>query len=89
MRRIASGVSARRSGYAYLRGGDYAQAISDYDAAIKLFAAQASGGASAYFGRGIAHAQLGQHDLAEQDFHRALALDPGIEAAMAKIGVTR
>ena len=64
-------------------------ALSDYDAAIKLFAALGSGGASAYFGRGIAYVQLGQHDLAEQDFRRALTLDPGIEAAMGKIGLTR
>ena len=76
-------------GYAYLRGSDYVHAITDFDAAIKLFAAQGSGGAESYFDRGIAYWRLGDRDRAEQDFRQALTLDAGIEAKMAKIGLMR
>jgi tetratricopeptide (TPR) repeat protein len=76
-------------GEAFLRGHDYARAVADYDAAIKLSAAQGVGHASSYFGRGIAYSRLGKRDLAEQDFSRALALDPKIEAELGKTGLTR
>src|SRR5262249_50224237 len=76
-------------GYAYLRSGDYARAIADYDAAIKLSSVRSSGLAPSYYGRAVAYWRLGDHDRAEQDFRQALALDAGIEAKMSKLGVTR
>jgi tetratricopeptide (TPR) repeat protein len=76
-------------GTAYLHKEQYDRAIADYDAALALFAARGSGGAEFYFGRGIAYSRLGKPDLAEQDFRRAVAREPGIEARMAKVGLTR
>jgi len=76
-------------GTAYLHKGQYERAIADYDVALALFAARGSGGAEFYFGRAIAHARLGQPGLAEADFRRAVALEPDVEARMAKVGLTR
>jgi tetratricopeptide (TPR) repeat protein len=76
-------------GTAYLHKGQYERAIADYDHALALFAARGSGGAEFYFGRGIAYARLGRADLAEPDFRRAVALEPDIQARMARIGLTR
>jgi len=76
-------------GTAYLHKAQYERAIADYDAALALFAARGSGGAEFYFGRAIAHARLGQPNLAAADFRRAAALEPDIEARMAKAGLTR
>jgi len=76
-------------GNAYLHKGELERAIADYDASLALLAARGSGGAEFYFGRGTAYARLGRADLAEPDFRRAVALEPDIEARMAKIGLTR
>jgi tetratricopeptide (TPR) repeat protein len=76
-------------GTAYLHKGQYERAIADYDVALALFAARGSGGGEFYFGRAIAHSRLGQPDLAEADFRRAVALEPDIEARLAKVGLTR
>jgi len=77
-------------GAAYLRSQNYARAVADYDAAIKLFdGKQPLRTAEAFFGRGIAYSRLGKPDLAAQDFRQAAALDPGIEAKMSKIGLVR
>ena len=56
---------------------------------IRQFAASEVRAAEAWFRRGIAKSQLGKRELAEQDFRRALALDPGIEAKMSKVGLVR
>ena len=76
-------------GYARLRAGDYAGAVADYSAAIKIYTAKGSDAAVSYFGRGLAYQLLGKRDLAEQHFRQALAIDPAIEAKMAKIGLSR
>ena len=77
-------------GAAYLRSQNYARALADYDAAIKLFATKKREHASeSWYGRGIAYSRLGKRDLAERDFRQAAALDPGIEAKMSKIGLAR
>ena len=76
-------------GVAWNGKGEFDRAIADYDASLALLAARGSGGAEFYFGRGIAYARLGRADLAEPDFRRAVALEPDIEARMAKIGLTR
>jgi tetratricopeptide (TPR) repeat protein len=76
-------------GTAYLHKGQLESAIADYDASLALFAARGSGGAESYFGRGIAYSRLGQKERAEADFRRAVALEPEIEARLAKVGLTR
>jgi tetratricopeptide (TPR) repeat protein len=54
--------------------GSYREAIADYTAALGLSARGDETGL--HEKRGIAHSCLGEHDLAVENFDRALALDP-------------
>jgi Zn-dependent protease len=51
--------------------GDHTQAIADLDEALRLLPAPAY-----HVNRGLFHARLGQYANAEDDYHRALDLDP-------------
>ena len=59
-------------GNAYLDGGDYEAAISDYTRAVGLD----SGDAVAYNNKGIAHRSKGDPKTAIEDYTRAIELDP-------------
>ena len=61
-----------RRGGAYTDGRDYARAIADFDAAIKLDETSAE----AYSGRGLANYYQGAFDQAIQDENQAVALSP-------------
>ena len=70
--------------YTYLRSAKYAQAINDYDAAIRLQPRSPK----SLFGRAVAYAALGKNDLAKADLAVARAADPGIDKEMAIIHLT-
>jgi tetratricopeptide (TPR) repeat protein len=58
-------------GVVYDSEGQYAQAIADYDEAIKH-----EPGPNVFMNRGVAYYHNGQAALAVQDFDRAILLDP-------------
>jgi tetratricopeptide (TPR) repeat protein len=62
-------------GVAHMERGEYTQAITFYDRAIKL----APEYADAYSWRGYAYAALGEFDLAIQDVEQYLELEPDSE----------
>ena len=55
---------------------DFAAAITTYDLVISKFQTPNRGQWAVFFSRGIAHEQMGNFDLAEQDMRRALQLNP-------------
>ena len=78
-----SPITLQSRGYAYLRAGEPALAIADYDAALAI----APNLDAALFGRGIAHAAAGNRNQAAADLAAARALNPGIDRDMAKIHI--
>ncbi len=72
-----------RRSEAYVAVSKYAEAIRDANAAI----AQDGRHAGAYFVRGMAHWGLEQRAQAEQDFSRALKLDPSSSPAHYQLGL--
>jgi tetratricopeptide (TPR) repeat protein len=69
-------------GNAHFRKGDYAAAIADYDAALKLYPEYAE----ALFGRGAARIRSGDAG-GQTDMETAQKSKPGIAAAEAKLGI--
>ena len=69
--------------YAFLRAADFRRALADYDLILQLDPKNAP----ALYGRGIARLRLGRQPDGEQDLAAARAADPGIDAAMGKIGL--
>jgi tetratricopeptide (TPR) repeat protein len=70
-------------GFVNLRLGFFAAAIADYDGEL----AQDQKFAESYFGRGVAKLRQGDKAGGKADLAEARALDSGIDAAMAKLGV--
>lgn len=62
-------------GVRYLSESNYEEAIIAFTAAIEIDPKQAP----AYVGRGDAHMGMEDYDLAEQDFNKALELDPTLD----------
>jgi tetratricopeptide (TPR) repeat protein len=60
-------------GFSKMNRGDYAEAIADFDAAIRFMPDLAM----AYDNRGIAYARMGQFEKAIADYDAALRLQPG------------
>jgi tetratricopeptide (TPR) repeat protein len=67
---FALGYASR--GNAYRQARDYARALADCDAALRL-----EQNDSLYANRGRVHLEMGQFDLALADFDRAVRLNPG------------
>lgn len=65
--------------------GDYAEALPDYTAALRL----KSDDANAYRGRGMARASLKQYSAAISDFSKALKYNPNDKEAYYQRGKTR
>ena len=70
-------------GFVNLKLGLTAAAIADYDGEL----AQDQKFAESYFGRGVAKLRQGDKTGGSADFAEARKLDPGVDAAMAKLGV--
>jgi len=75
-----AGLDSR--GFLSLRRGDYAAALKDYEAAMKL-----SHAASPLYGRGIAKMRLGRTDEAKADLAEALKQQPDIGGYYSRRGV--
>jgi tetratricopeptide (TPR) repeat protein len=70
-------------GFVYLRLGEFANAITDYDAALKLDPRKAH----SLYGRGIAKLRLGETEQGNADINAAKAVDPKIADEFAGYGV--
>jgi len=64
--------AATRSGKTRMEAGEYALAIEDFNAALRLDPKSAD----AYHGRGIAYSQLEEHDQAIADLSESIQLNP-------------
>ena len=71
-------------GYVHLRAGQPQLAIADYDAALKLEPRIDT----SLFGRGVAHAALGDKVQAAADLAAARAINHAIDREMARAHVT-
>jgi tetratricopeptide (TPR) repeat protein len=60
-------------GFSYANLGEHAQAIEDYNEALRI----APDDANAHINRGIAYYNLGKYRRAIEDYDEALRLDPG------------
>ena len=69
-------------GFVYLVRKDYAAAIADYDAELRLVPPDAY----AFFGRGLAKMRLGASGPGRADLATAAAIDPTVAAAFASWG---
>ena len=65
-------IAHNNRGNAYIRKGEYEQAIKDYDEAIKLM----PNFAKALNNRGVAYQKRADYDRAMQDFDAAINIDP-------------
>jgi len=65
------------AGYELAEQGRFGDAIAEYDDAIRLEPTYAS----AYNLRGLAHRNLGEHELGIQDLDEAIGLDPRMARA--------
>jgi len=74
-----SAIAHSNRGNAYIRKGEYAQAIKDYDEAIKLM----PNFANAFNNRGVAYQKMVDYDRAIQDFDAAINIDPNYASAFA------
>ena len=70
-------------GFVKLRMGRYAEAIADYDAALKLIPSSAD----ALYGRGLAERLSNAAEAGSEDIATANKLDPKIAARFARYGV--
>jgi cytochrome c-type biogenesis protein CcmH/NrfG len=70
--------------FAYLRLGQYRQAMDNYDAALKI----SPNLAESLFGRGTAKFKSGDSTGGATDLKAATAIDPAIATKMAALGVT-
>jgi len=67
-----------------LRRGEFAPALADYEAALRLRPQMAS----ARFGRGLTQLRLGRQAEGQADLQAAQAAEPAIAADFAKYGLT-
>ena len=70
-------------GFAYLKAGQWDNAISDYDAALQLDPKLAS----ALYGRGIAKRKNGDAQNSKTDTAAALTMDANVRANFTRFGV--
>lgn len=81
---FAGATQARRAEALIVRGAlraeqsQYPRALADFGRALRLD----GDNAQIYFQRGLAHQASGAFDVAVRDFDRALALQPGLQAAL-------
>ena len=68
-------------GIAYQRRGEYAKALADTNAALKLNPKLAM----AWYRRGLLHEKMGQPDQAKADLRRVLELEPQNKAGAAQL----
>ncbi len=71
-------------GYAYLRDGDFDDAIADYNQALKVDPKIPE----SLFGRAVAYAGKGDMTSAERDIVAARQLNPDVDAVMGKVHIT-
>ncbi len=71
-------------GFIALRMGRYADALSDYNARLKLD----PNSASSLYGRGVARSRLDNAAASNADISKAIALDPSVSKAYAAFGLT-
>jgi tetratricopeptide (TPR) repeat protein len=70
-------------GLAFLRQGQFDQAIADFDQALKLQPALAS----ALFGRGLAKLKKNENASGEADVSAAKAIKPNVAEELARYGL--
>jgi tetratricopeptide (TPR) repeat protein len=78
-----SAAAYSNRGLFWYEKGDYDQAISHYNAAIKLDPSYADG----YYNRGIAYDDKGQYERAISDYTRAIELNPRYAKAYVNRGI--
>lgn len=65
---------------------DYAKAVAAYDRALDLYAEREADQWFVHYARAISHERMGVWDKAEQDFRRALELNPGQPQVLNYLG---